>query len=282
MQQKSLETKNYPLKKQKTSPKIKMNKVTNTQKQPKSSKKVLEVIKDLFVFPKYDYNKQKIKIFAGDPGIKNFGYSIFEINSSFEVDLNNMEKTQHEINTFLQSIQIIECGFLRNCITELRYDNIIPYLQKFHESNANIYSSDPDYLVLERYQARDLRGPRNEVINILISALITKFHCKPNNLRNARLLIPSQWKRFYTLDPTNQNKGLDLIYDKWKKDKYLKRKCKLTDHQTDAFLMGVYYVVDSILKDIKDPKPIRELIVNYLIENTSQYFTDYFSNNNLK
>lgn len=270
--------------------KTKTTTVTSTAKETKKkvkekgSKPLLSALKDLFIFPKYDYDKQTITIFAGDPGIKNFGYVIFEASNYIDIDIDDRcldtEELRNELYTKLEalmtSISIRRVGFLKNCIADLRFDNLIPYLDYFHRSNKELYDINIDYLVLERYQARDLKGPRNEIINISIASLIAKLSAKPYNVRNARLLIPAQWKRYYTLDKTNNVKGLDLVYDTWKKDKELRKTYQLTDHQTDALLLGIYFLLDLLLGPKKDIPIIKEWLVNYCIKNAANIFRQYF------
>lgn len=244
---------------------------------PVMRKPLIDVFKELFVFPKYDYKKDTVTVFAADPGIKNFGYVIIEASNNIVL---RDEYLKEDITAFLNSIKIIDCGFLKSCITELRQDNIIPYVQQFHTDNENIFTYPVDYLVLERYQARDLRGPRNEIINFLICSTVHAFMQSKSTVSNARLLIPAQWKRYYTLDKTHQVKGLDLVYDSWKADKQLKRVHKLTDHQTDAFLIGVYFLLDLLFREKKDQPVVREQLVTALIESVADFFRVYFSENN--
>lgn len=245
----------------------------------KSNKKktsVVDALKELFVFPRYSYKKHVIRILAGDPGIKNFGYTIIEAsNKCFET--NNL--SSENLQLFLDSIKIIDCGFLTSCLTELRHDNIIPYIEKFHQDNSYLYETNPDYIVMERYQARDLRGPRNEVINFSIASILNKF-LLDNDHSHAKLIIPAQWKRYYTLDKENKVKGLDLVYNTWKKDKLLTRTYKLTDHQTDAFLLGVYCLLDIMIQKQKDAPEVRAFIVNHLINQTKFYFKNYYEQTN--
>ena len=240
-------------------------------------KPLIDVFKELFVFPKFDYKKDTITVFAADPGIKNFGYAIIEASNNITLRDDHLRE---DVAAFLNSIKIIDCGFLKSCITELRQDNIIPYVQQFHADNETIFTHPVDYLVLERYQARDLRGPRNEIINFLICSTVHAFMHSKSAVSNARLLIPAQWKRYYTLDKTHQVKGLDLVYASWKADKQLKRVHKLTDHQTDAFLIGVYFLLDLLFREKKDQPAIREQLVTTLIESTADFFRVYFSENN--
>lgn len=238
---------------------------------------IVQSLKDLFVFPRYDYRKNKSIILACDPGIKNFAYVLIESPDT----IHSKGISKELLLDFLKEIKILECGFLKSCLSELRQDNVIPYITRFKRDNQGIFSCSPDYLVLERYQARDLRGPRNEVINFNICNVINSFLHGNHPVRNTRLFIAAQWKRYFNLDKTNQVKGLDLLFDTWKKDKQLRKTNRLTDHQTDAFLIGVYHILDLLLGDIKDQPEIRETAVKYLIENTADYFRNYFKEKKL-
>lgn len=276
-------------KNKKTTPTVKEKKAKPlyTAKTPKKSKPVskeakpslVQSLKDLFVFPRYDYKKNKSIIFAGDPGIKNFAYVIMEAPDTICKTVE--ELTPDLVIDFLKEVKILSCGFLKSCLTELRQENIVPYIQKFKWDNRDVFKCNPDYLVLERYQTRDLRGPRNEVINFNISNVINTLLHSNHPIRNTRLLIAAQWKRYFNLDKTGQVKGLDLVYDTWKKDKQLRKTDGLTDHQTDAFLIGVYHLLDLSLESKKENPEIREKVVNYLIANTASYFRNYFKEKRL-
>ena len=247
-------------------------------KKSKKEVSLVQSLKDLFVFPKYDYRKNKSIILSCDPGIKNFAYILIEAPDTLQ---KQEELTAESVIQFLEQVKILECGFLKSCLTELRQENVIPYIQKFKVDNREVFKCNPDYLVMERYQTRDLRGPRNEVINFNISNVINSLLHSTSPVRNTRLLIAAQWKKFYNLDKTNKVKGLDLVYDTWKKDKQLRKTNGLTDHQTDAFLLGIYHILDLNLSSKKDLPEIREKVVNYLISNCANYFRTYFKEKKL-
>lgn len=247
--------------------------IEGTVKKLKTKKPtIVQSLKDLFVFPRYDYAKNRSVILACDPGIKNFAYVLLESPDTLQAKT----VTPETLVTFLKDIKILDCGFLKSCLAELRQENVIPYFHRFKRDNAEIFSCSPDYLIMERYQSRDLRGPRNEVINFNICNVIHNLLDSNHPIRNTRLLIAAQWKRYFNLDKTNKVKGLDLMYDTWKKDKQLKRTNGLTDHQTDAFSIGIYHILDTLLSEVKDRPDLREAAVTYLIANTANYFRTYF------
>lgn len=251
---------------------------TATTKKPRAVKlkaaskpNLVQSFKDLFVFPRYDYQKNTSVILACDPGIKNFAYVLIEAPDTLTT---GKPIDKDLVLDFLKQIRIVDCGFLKSCLAELRQDNIVPYLIRFNRDNRDIFRCNPDYLVLERYQSRDLRGPRNEVINFNICNVINNMLHNGSPIRNTRLFIAAQWKRYFNLDKVNKIKGLDLVYDTWKKDKQLRK--ILTDHQTDAFLIGIYHILDLLLAERKDSPEIREAAVEHLIKNTANYFRTYF------
>jgi hypothetical protein len=240
----------------------------------KFKKPLVEALKSFFVFPKYDYRKQTSIVLAADPGIKNFAYVLLEAQT--DIDYTEAPTAETLLN-FIKNIKIRNCGFLKSCLTELRQDNIIPYIHRFAADNAEVFNHSIDYLILERYQARDFRGPRNEVINFNICNTINCLLQSKHALRNTRLVIPAQWKKYYTLDKAHKIKGVDLVYETWKKDKQLRKNHNLTDHQTDAFLIGVYLLLDIYFKDYKDLPDYKNVIVPYIINNTANFFRTYFA-----
>lgn len=233
---------------------------------------IVQSLKDLFVFPRYDYKKNKSIILSCDPGIKNFAYVLIDSPDSLRAET----VTTESLVAFLKELKILDCGFLRSCLAEMKHENIIPYIHRFKRDNMEVFSSNPDYLVMERYQARDMRGPRNEVINFNICNVINNLMDSSRPIRNTRLYIAAQWKRYFNLDKTTKVRGLDLVWDTWKKDKQLRKTNGLTDHQTDAFLIGVYFILDTLLGEVKDKPELREAAVQYLIQNTANHFRIYF------
>lgn len=241
-----------------------------TKATKKKAPSIIQSLKGLFVYPKFDYSKGSLVIFACDPGIKNFAYCLIEVPA-----IATTEDRLKDLEAFLDNVRIIECGLFKSCLSEIRQDNLLPYLDRFKKDNAKLFTKEIDHLVLERYQARDLRGPRNEVINFNICNVINNFLAAEYPVRNTRLFIAAQWKRYFNIDKVNKVKGLDLLYDNWKKDKQLRK--LVTDHQTDAFLIGIYFALDNLLGAEKDKPQLREYLVTFLINNTANYFRKHYN-----
>jgi hypothetical protein len=265
------------LKKSKTSSdKTKADKNKRSAKKSKPLLATLKAVTDLLVIAKYNYKKDSVVFFCGDPGIKNFGYVIVKTpRFTLNVDEANNEQVLAYIMNFLADVKLTHVGFLQQTLTEVKQGNIIPHIQDFREKNSTVFNTPVDHVVMERYQARGFKGPSNEIINLNLSLTVNNFLNK--QVSSARLLIPAQWKRYYNLLDKPEGKGLDILYDAWKNDKQLKRNCKLTEHQTDAFLLGIYAILDMYLKERKDLKQIRQAVVGYLLTKTPQYFRVFYN-----
>lgn len=232
---------------------------------PEDNFSIFKTFKNLFVFPKYAYKKDAVTILSCDPGISNFAYILFSIPVPCISD-----NPVAEIINCLKNVQTHRFGFIESCLSELRQDNLAPYINKFREDNKELFSHSSDYLVLERFQARALKGPRNEVINFNICNLINSMLTSENPVRHVRLFIPSQWKRYLTYKKDDQEiEGLQIIYDTLSADKSLKRVLK--DHHVDSFLIGAYFYLTLILGARKDEVEFKVPLVEFLVANTIPY-----------
>jgi hypothetical protein len=224
---------------------------------------IFKGVKKFFVFPKYSYKKDTVTVLACDPGIQNFAYSFF----SLPVPSASNTFSGADIVNCLKVIQIRSLGFIESCLSELRHEDITPYISRFKEDNKDIINCGADYLTLERFQARDLKGPRNEVINFNIATLVNLVLQAPFPVRSVKLVIPSQWKRFLTYKKEGQEIiGLDKIYETLSLDKSLKKVIK--PHHVDSFLIGIYFYLSLVLGSKKDEEEFKVPVVEYLIEET--------------
>lgn len=230
---------------------------------PEETFSIFKTVKSLFVFPKYSYKKDSITILACDPGIQNFAYAFF----SLSIPSASENFTGHNVVNCLKAIQIRSLGFVESCLSELRYDNIVPYINRFKEDNKDIINCGADYLTLERFQARDLKGPRNEVINFNMSTLINAMLHTACPVRNVKLVIPAQWKRYLTYKKNEEEvTGLDKIYAALAADKSLKKVVK--PHHVDSLLIGIYLYLSLILGSKKDEEEFKIPVVEYLVDET--------------
>ena len=180
-----------------------------------------------------------------DPGISNFAYTVFKISYP-DKNLPILER----VLQIYDSLEILDYSFIQTPITELKYPNIIPRVDSFIQDNLQLRNYEPDYIVLERFQARGItRGPANEIINYHIALVLSLFSSeqgKDTSIKAGRLLIPAQWKRYYTI--SKGDSFLETKYGELKlQDKLYKKKVKI--HHLDSLFMGLFFYLDLYVED---------------------------------
>lgn len=111
----------------------------------------------------------------------------------------------------------------------------------------------PSAMIIERYQARGLRGNTGELISVMIGALAWNYRMP------MRLITAAIWKNEF--HRTNGKGHLDELY----------KTCKTTPHQLDAVLIGCYglahglgvqlkYSVPTLIKQVE--KTSRTRLIN--------------------
>lgn len=109
---------------------------------------------------------------------------------------------------------------------------------------------NPSALIIERYQARGLRGNTGELISVMIGALTWHYNMP------TRLITAAIWKNEF--HRVNGKGHLDTLY----------KTCRTTPHQLDAVLIGCYglahgldvklnYSVPNIIKQIESTSRTR-------------------------
>lgn len=151
-------------------------------------------------------------ILAGDPGTKNFGLSVIKYK-----------------NGDLDYPEILFCNFFKSPIQELKNETFnIQLLALNAEIQAIIEEFKPNFIVLERFQGRGIRGSLAEKVSMSVMGI-----AEMGNLSNikTRLITASQWKNFF-----NKNKFRKLV------DVYSHAKSlyKLEPHLIDATFIGMY------------------------------------------
>jgi hypothetical protein len=143
-----------------------------------------------------------MKILALDPGKVNFGYSILEAN-----------KRGH--------FKVLKNGTLKDTIQDLKlnlYESVIMFE---NEVDTLIAEFNVTHIVGERFVSRGLLGSLSEYVNIMLGI------CAAKSSVNFMLIIPATWK-----NQLKKKLDLELLY----------RELKVTKHEIDAVMIGVYYV----------------------------------------
>lgn len=111
-------------------------------------------------------------IFAHDPGVKNYGYSVVSF------------KEQNGRWTY----RVLECGILSNTLTDLK-DHPWVQLQKY---NTEVMSICNKYkctdIIVERFQSRGLKGTLVECIGLMLGYLLAKSPV------DVKLITAATWK----------------------------------------------------------------------------------------
>ena len=210
---------------------------------------------------KQSYVKDRYTFLSCDPGISNFAFVIFSISaeSALKPLLKEGDGGIQLVEETFKSVTIEEFGFLKNPLLDLKHHNIFPIVETLLKGNKNLKKHNPDYVVLERFQARGVtRGPVNEIINYHIAFILADLledSSFTKSKRVGRLLIPAQWKRYYALD--KENSFLEELYGKLKlESKDFKKEVKV--HHIDSLMLGLYLYLDTFFPAVKDLQEFKE------------------------
>jgi hypothetical protein len=147
------------------------------------------------------------KVLSIDPGIVNASAAIVKMRGDL----------------YLRKMQILESRMLMGVFKSLNNKDLLDKFDTFIREIRQLYTKyQPDLIIIERYQARGFSSHANELVPLMIAAIIQEF--KGECL--IQIVPPAAWKN-------KVNKILDL------NTAYEEIKEYLTPHQLDAVLIGI-------------------------------------------
>lgn len=155
--------------------------------------------------------KKKLTFVACDPGSTNFGICLGDIRVKKGV-------LQYRIRS-VKKLESTVCD-LKQRVGE----QIVMYLNEIQE----FATKKPNSVVIERFQARGLRGSTGEQVSIMIGALTTLYPDRTN------LVIPSTWKNSVNRALPNMGERTPL---EWM---YKQLKGEVSAHEVDAAVMLIW------------------------------------------
>ena len=147
---------------------------------------------------------KKLRIVSFDPGVTNFAWSVLEVTRPFHVKL-------------------IATGMIDDTLKDLT-GSMLKNLAPFRGEVLEILEEySVDHMIMERFQARGMKGTTIELVNVMIGKLAAMW--KKRSHRSFKLVTAAQWKNEW-------NRRSDL------KEFYKKASCAV--HQVDAIGIGMY------------------------------------------
>lgn len=150
-----------------------------------------------------------------DPGSRNFAITVIDDNKKVIKTTLIQNAIRNLTNTPTKKEPLIFRQQVSRFLKEIR-----PYL------------IDLDYLLIERFQGRGLRGSQGEMVSVMIGLLVAD--CRKHKIKYT-LLTASQWKNHFNRLYKEYN--LNDLYETAKA-------YKLKPHTIDSFLIACYYNKD--------------------------------------
>jgi len=141
-----------------------------------------------------------LRILSIDPGSKNMAWSVMEINNTFKIKSLKQGTFQHPINDLKGVIDI------NNFSSEVKHI---------------IKDNNVEFIGIERFMTRGIKGVVIEYINVMIGTVIT---IASEQQIETMLITAAEWKNAF-----NTKLKLDYIYTKFE-----------SPHKLDAALIGLY------------------------------------------
>lgn len=157
---------------------------------------------------------RSIVILANDPGTANYGFCV--IRATIHGSRPNVRL----------EFAVLEHGLVRNTLrtlknTRLLREELALYMSAMRKIKAK---HAPVVWVAERYMTRGIKGVTIELVSVMIGSMLGRYHKQ----MRFRLIIAAEWK--------NQVNKLGDLKEFYK----AMRPYKITPHQVDACLIGIY------------------------------------------
>lgn len=174
---------------------------------------------------------KKLRILAMDPGTSNYAWSVLEVERPFKAKLVATGMIQNTLKTLTQNLKESGKAF---------YDEVQSIKEQF----------GVDHIILERFQARGMKGTTIELVNVMIGIIMGTWK---KSYRSFKLITAAQWKNEW-----NRNGDLKAFYEK----------VSCTVHQADSIGIGLYGAAFWF-----DEKPFETLkkLENQLIRQVKKY-----------
>lgn len=174
-----------------------------------------------------------MRILCLDPGSRNFGYCVIEIDENgFQyLEIGQILKTIVNL-TALPAYRKGPKRKKKIAKEDRPFDppvqDMLPQFRKV--LMAILKDWNPDEIVVERFQARGLKGSTIEAVSIMIGIILLQGYLRKIKVR---LITAAQWKNV-----VNKHVILDTLYSHTQLDGF-------TPHETDASCMGLYHFANN-------------------------------------
>lgn len=152
-----------------------------------------------------------VRVLSFDPGVSNFAWSVVEVRRPFAAKVVASGMLYNTVKTFSDDLQRDVADFLS-------------------EVTSLFTTYKPDHFIMERFQARGMKGTTIELVNLMLGAFLSWLTERQFSFKHrVKLITASQWKNEW-----NRNSDLDKIY----------KRTSVVPHQVDAVgiaLYGAYY-----------------------------------------
>lgn len=194
-----------------------------TRKELKHAARKFEIKYGKVTFPKHfnfkfsrkiDLSDLKgVTIIGLDPGSKNFGVFVGRVYGTTEV----------------LKIEVLHTAMLQHTIHDLTTTTLDRTIERFLDELGFLYDKYlPDLVVVERFQARGIKGSINETVNMMIGMILMQaLHAYCEEIPVVRPCTPASWK-----NKVNRFCDLKELYNEGKQ-------IGLLPHQIDSALMGI-------------------------------------------
>ena len=198
-----------------------------------------------------------MRVLMLDPGSRNFGYSVLEIDGKgFRyLEIGQIEKTIVNLTAnphVRKPKRRKKAGQAPQKIPKDGWPVDHPLhvmLPRYYKTMSRLIKDyGIDEVVMERFQSRGLKGSTIEAVSIMVGILLGMLH---RMKIKSRLVTAGQWK-----NQINRHINLDNTYK-------ITAKFGYTPHETDACFMGIYHYHSHYNGELEWATQVPEKMENY-------------------